>query len=87
MKEKGDLEEYNAFDIYGSINEYDRYSGITSGKNVKDYICANNDKLTKKYVRSSFKKPDINNVMTYLQTLTFPDYDPENGGISKDGIL
>lgn len=77
LKEKGDLEEYNTFDIYGSINEYDRYSGITSGKNVKDYICANNDKLTKKYVRSSFKKPDINNVMTYLQTLTFPDSDPE----------
>lgn len=77
LKDKGDIEEYNAFDIYGSINEYDRYSGITSGKNVKDYICANNDKLTKKYVRSSFKKPDINNVMTYLQTLTFPDSDPE----------
>lgn len=77
LKEKGDIEEYNAFDIYGSINEYDRYSGITSGKNVKDYICANNDKLTKKNVRSSFKKPDINNVMTYLQTLTFPDFDPE----------
>lgn len=77
LQEKGDIEEYNAFDIYGSINEYDRYLGITSGKNVKDYICANNDKLTKKYVRSSFKKPDINNVMTYLQTLTFPDSDPE----------
>lgn len=78
LKEKGDIEEYNAFDIYGSINEYDRYLlGITSGKPVKDYICANNDKLTKKYVRSSFKKPDINNVMTYLQTLTFPDSDPE----------
>lgn len=77
LKEKGDIEEYNTFDIYGSINEYDRYSGITSGKPVKDYICANNDKLTKKYVRSSFKKPDINNVMTYLQTLTFPDSDPE----------
>lgn len=78
LKEKGDIEEYNTFDIYGSINEYDRYLlGITSGKNVKDYICANNDKLTKKYVRSSFKKPDINNVMTYLQTLTFPDSDPE----------
>ena len=78
LKEKGDIEEYNTFDIYGSINEYDRYLlGITSGKPVKDYICANNDKLTKKYVRSSFKKPDINNVMTYLQTLTFPDSDPE----------
>lgn len=78
LKEKGDIEEYNTFDIYGSINEYDRYLlGITSGKPVKDYICANNDKLTKKYVRSSFKKPDINNVMTYLQTLTFSDFDPE----------
>lgn len=77
LKEKGDIEEYNAFDIYGSINEYDRYLGITSGKPVKDYICADNKKLTKKYVRSSFKKPDINNVMTYLQTLTFPDSDPE----------
>ena len=77
LQKKGDIEEYNAFDIYGSTNEYDGYLGIKSGKNVKDYICANNDKLTKKYVRSSFKKPDINNVMTYLQTLTFPDSDPE----------
>lgn len=77
LKEKGDIEEYNAFDIYGSTNEYDGYLGIKSGKTVSNYICANNDKLTKKYVRSSFKKPDINNVMTYLQTLTFPDSDPE----------
>lgn len=77
LKAKGDIEEYDAFDIYGSTNEYDGYLGIKSGKNVKDYICADNKKLTKKYVRSSFKKPDINNVMTYLQTLTFPDSDPE----------
>lgn len=77
LQDKGDIEEYDAFDIYGSVNEYDGYLGIKSGKPVKDYICANNDKLTKKYVRSSFKKPDINNVMTYLQTLTFPDSDPE----------
>lgn len=77
LQKNGDIEEYNAFDIYGSTNEYDGYLGIKSGKPVKDYICANNDKLTKKYVRSSFKKPDINNVMTYLQTLTFPDSDPE----------
>lgn len=77
LQKNGDIEEYNAFDIYGKVNEYDKNLGIKSGKNVKDYICANNDKLTKKYVRSSFKKPDINNVMTYLQTLTFPDYDPE----------
>lgn len=77
LQKNGDIEEYNAFDIYGKVNEYDKNLGIKSGKNVKDYICANNDKLTKKYVRSSFKKPDINNVMTYLQTLTFPDSDPE----------
>lgn len=77
LQAKGDIEEYDAFDIYGSTNEYDGYLGIKSGKSVKDYICADNKKLTKKYVRSSFKKPDINNVMTYLQTLTFPDSDPE----------
>lgn len=60
LKEKGDIEEYNAFDIYGSINEYDRYLGITSGKTVSNYICANNDKLTKKYVRSKggYTKPE-----------------------------
>lgn len=77
LKAKGDIEEYDAFDIYGSTNEYDGYLGIKSGKPVKDYTCADNKKLTKKYVRSSFKKPDINNVMTYLQTLTFPDDDPD----------
>lgn len=52
LQKNGDIEEYNAFDIYGSTNEYDKALGIKSGKNVKDYICANNDKLTKKYVRS-----------------------------------
>lgn len=80
LQDKGDIEEYNAFDIYGKVNNYDKdLFKITGGqnRNVKDYICANNDKLTKKYVRSSFKKPDINNVMTYLQTLTFPDDDPD----------
>lgn len=80
LQDKGDIEEYNAFDIYGKVNNYDKdLFKITGGqnRNVKDYICANNDKLTKKYVRSSFKKPDINNVMTYLQTLTFQDADPE----------
>ena len=77
LQKNGDIEEYDAFDIYGSTNEYDGYLGIKSGKKVADYICADNQKLTKKYVRSSFKKPDINNVMTYLQTLTFPDSDPE----------
>lgn len=51
LKEKGDIEEYNAFDIYGSINEYDRYLlGITSGKPVKDYKCSKGT-LTKMYIR------------------------------------
>ena len=51
MKEKGDIEEYNTFDIYGSINEYDRYLlGITSGKPVKDYKCSKGT-LTKMYIR------------------------------------
>lgn len=58
LKAKGDIEEYNTFDIYGSINEYDRYLlGITSGKPVKDYICAKNDKLTKKKFKISFSEP------------------------------
>lgn len=77
LQKNGDIEEYDAFDIYGAVNEYDGYLGIKSGKKVTDYICADNKKLTKEYVRSSFTKPDINNVMTYLQTLTFPDSDPE----------
>lgn len=51
LKEKGDIEEYNTFDIYGSINEYDRYLlGITSGKPVKDYKCPKGT-LTKMYIR------------------------------------
>lgn len=51
LKEKGDIEEYNTFDIYGSINEYDRYLlGITSGKPVKDYKCSKGA-LTKMYIR------------------------------------
>lgn len=51
LKEKGDIEEYNTFNIYGSINEYDRYLlGITSGKPVKDYKCSKGT-LTKMYIR------------------------------------
>lgn len=42
LQAKGDIEEYDAFDIYGSTNEYDGYLGIKSGKSVKDYICADN---------------------------------------------
>lgn len=75
LKEKGDIEEYNAFDIYGSINEYDRYSGITSGKNVKDYICANNDKLTKKYVRSKGGDTKPENAESWFTTDTLNNED------------
>lgn len=75
LKEKGDIEEYNTFDIYGSINEYDRYSGITSGKNVKDYICANNDKLTKKYVRSKGGDTKPENAESWFTTDTLNNED------------
>lgn len=57
LQDKGDIEEYNAFDIYGAINkDYDKPLGI-SGKNVKDYICAKGDKLTKKKFKISFSEP------------------------------
>lgn len=53
LKKEGQLNEYNTFDIYGSVNEYDKILGKT-GKNVTDYKCQNgeNDRLTKKYIRS-----------------------------------
>lgn len=70
LKEKGDIEEYNTFDIYGSINEYDRYLGITSGKTVSNYICANNDKLTKKYVRSKGGDTKPENAESWFTTDT-----------------
>lgn len=74
LKEKGDIEEYNAFDIYGSINEYDRYLlGITSGKPVTDYICADNKKLTMKYIRSSGN--DHSNAETWFITNTLNNTD------------
>lgn len=70
LKKEGQLNEYNAFDIYGATNKDETQAGKT-----EDYVCSKKDKLTKKYVRSSFNKPDTNNVMTYLRTLTFPDSD------------
>lgn len=75
LKEKGDIEEYNAFDIYGSINEYDRYLGITSGKTVTDYICADNKKLTKKYVRSKGGDTKPENAESWLTTDTLNNED------------
>ena len=77
LRNEGQLNEYNAFDIYGSVNDYDKILGVTSGKAVKDYICRNGETLTKKYLKTSFSKPNTNDVMTYLQTLTFPNADPE----------
>lgn len=75
LKEKGDIEEYDAFDIYGSINEYDRYLGITSGKTVSNYICANNDKLTKKYVRSKGGDTKPENAESWFTTDTLNNED------------
>lgn len=75
LKEKGDIEEYNAFDIYGSINEYDRYLGITSGKTVSNYVCANNDKLTKKYVRSKGGDTKPENAESWFTTDTLNNED------------
>lgn len=75
LKDKGDIEEYNAFDIYGSINEYDRYLGITSGKTVSNYICANNDKLTKKYVRSKGGDTKPENAESWFTTDTLNNED------------
>ena len=70
LQKNGDIEEYNAFDIYGSTNDYDKALGIKSGKNVKDYICANNDKLTKKYVRSKGGDTKPENAESWFTTDT-----------------
>lgn len=70
LQKNGDIEEYNAFDIYGSTNDYDNALGIKSGKNVKDYICANNDKLTKKYVRSKGGDTKPENAESWFTTDT-----------------
>lgn len=75
LKEKGDIEEYNTFDIYGSTNEYDGYLGIKSGKTVTDYICADNKKLTKKYVRSKGGDTKPENVESWLTTDTLNNED------------
>lgn len=70
LKKDGKLDEYNAFDIYGSTNEYDGYLGIKSGKTVTDYICADNEKLTKKYVRSKGGDTKPENAESWLTTDT-----------------
>lgn len=52
LQDKGDIEEYNAFDIYG-----DTYSGETQAGKTKDYVCAKGGKLTKKKFKISFSEP------------------------------
>ena len=64
LKKEGQLNEYNAFDIYGATNDGEKQAGKT-----EDYICADGDQLTKKYVRRVSKEPDFNNVMTWVETL------------------
>lgn len=69
LKEKGDIEEYNAFDIYGKVNDYDTALFSKTGgqnRNVTDYICADNKKLTMKYIRSSGN--DHSNAETWFIT-------------------
>lgn len=52
LQDKGDIEEYNAFDIYG-----DTYSGEKRAGKTKDYVCAKGGKLTKKKFKISFSEP------------------------------
>lgn len=52
LQEKGDIEEYNAFDIYG-----DTYKEETQAGKTKDYVCAKGGKLTKKKFKISFSEP------------------------------
>ena len=52
LKKEGQLDEYNAFDIYGATNAGEKQAGKT-----KDYICANDDQLTKMPFKMSFSKP------------------------------
>lgn len=76
LKEKGDIEEYNAFDIYGAVNDYDTALFSKTGgqnRNVTDYICADNKKLTMKYIRSSDN--DHSNAETWFITNTLNNTD------------
>lgn len=52
LQAKGDIEEYNAFDIYG-----DTYKGEKQAGKTKDYVCAKGGKLTKKKFKISFSEP------------------------------
>lgn len=82
LQDKGDIEEYNAFDIYGSVNDYDtalfRKIGGQNRK-VTDYICADNKKLTKKYVRSKVGGTKPANAESWLTTDTLEN---ENSSVN-----
>lgn len=74
LQDKGDIEEYNAFDIYGKVNDYDTTLFRKIGgqnRNVTDYICADNKKLTMKYIRSSGN--DHSNAETWFITNSWLD--------------
>lgn len=64
LQDKGDIEEYNAFDIYG-----DTYKGETQAGKTKDYVCAKGDKLTKKKFKISFSEPTNAESWTKVGTL------------------
>lgn len=52
LQKNGDIEEYNAFDIYGAT-----YSGENQTGETKKYVCAKGGKLTKKEFKISFSEP------------------------------
>lgn len=52
LKKEGQLNEYNAFDIYGATNAGEKQAGKT-----EEYICAEGDKLTTMRFKMSFSKP------------------------------
>lgn len=64
LQDKGDIEEYNAFDIYG-----DTYSGEKQAGKTKKYVCAKGDKLTKKKFKISFSEPTNAESWTKVGTL------------------
>ena len=49
LQKNGDIEEYNAFDIYGDTYSEEKRAGST-----EKYVCAKGGKLTKKEFKISF---------------------------------
>lgn len=52
LQKNGDIEEYNAFDIYGDTYSEEKRAGST-----EKYVCAKGGKLTKKEFKISFSEP------------------------------